>query len=338
MKKTETDRMRRLLLVIILGVWVGTSGSSQIQSVNIGGSYSGSFMLSGGADAAYEVAGSPYLSETWMFGSLEMKGDVVKKARNDKKNKAQLYKYEKKIKEINTLIDKLSDPEFEATGLALIMKSADPEATDPEYDLRISNEDFSGIMGITEHLEEDLISYLSQLRGEYEAQINDFFKINGLFRYNLYAQEFEMVHNRDTFAITAPFNVKNVTISNMKFIHGLYVRRGSRTYLGSAYFQVLSEGECKLLLRHDVKIKGGSGPVTHNWAGGADAFVQYQQLYYQEGEGTEVIPLKKRKKSIRKLFAGHMDVVEDFIRREGLNINDDADLARVFTYYNSLDI
>jgi hypothetical protein len=250
-ERSEMEMMRRVLLLIVLSAWLSTSASSQVKSVNIGGSFSGSFMLSGGSEAVYEITGSPYLSETWMFGSLEMKGDLVKEARSDEDDKV---------------------------------------------------------------------------------------KIDGLFRYNLYAQEFEMVYNRDTFAITAPFNVKSISISNMNFLHGLYVKRGgSRPYLGSAYFQVLNEGECKLLLRHDVKISAGGGPVTYNWAGGADAFVQYQQLYYQESEGAEVVLLKKRRKSIRKLFADRSDEVEKFVKMERININDNAGLARVFNYYNSLD-
>ena len=254
--------MRRIHLVMVLVLWLISSASSQVQNINIGGSFSGSFMLSGSAEAAYEISGSPYLSETWMFGSLEMKGDIVEQARSDQKKKAQLQ----------------------------------------------------------------------------EDQINEFSKINGLFRYNLYAQEFEMVYDRDTFAIVAPFHIKSISISNMKFLPGLYVKRGgSRPYLGSAYFQVLSEGRCKLLLRHDVKIKGGSGPVTYSWAGGADAFVQYQQIYYQESEGSEVVLLKKRKKSIRKLFTDRSDEVEEFIRREKININDNAGLTKVFNYYNKLD-
>ena len=330
--------MRKVYLVIVLGAWLSSAASSQVQNINIGGSFSGSFLLSGSSEAAYEISGSPYLSETWMFGSLEMKGDIVNQARSDKKKKAQLHEYQVMISKINSLIEKLSNPDYKATGLALTMEGTDPEGKDLEYDLRISNNDFSGIPGITEELEGNLLNYLEKLRGEYEAQINEFFKINGLFRYNLYAQEFEMVYNRDTFAIVAPFHVKSISISNMKFLHGIYVRRGgSRPYLGSAYFQVLSEGKCKLLLRHDVKIKGGGGPVTFSWAGGADAFVQYQQLYYQESEGAEVVLLKKRRKSIRKLFADRSDEVEKFIRREKINIKDNAGLTRVFNYYNSLD-
>ena len=62
--------MRGVYLVIVLGVWLSSSASSQVRNINIAGSFSGSFLLSGSSEAAYEILGSPYLSETWMFGSL----------------------------------------------------------------------------------------------------------------------------------------------------------------------------------------------------------------------------------------------------------------------------
>jgi hypothetical protein len=330
--------MRRVLFIACLSAIVNSNLFSQIQSVNIGGTYSGTFMLSGSGSPEYAVAGSPYLSETWMFGSLEMKSDLVKQARSDNYEKARLEEYRMMISKINALIEKISDPESRVTGLAFIREGTDQHGDDHESDLRILNSDFSGMSEITDGLQNNLLSYLEKLRNDYEAQINDFFKLNGLFRYNLYAQEFELVYQKDTFAITAPFNVKSISISNMKFLYGLYVKRtGRHPHLGSAYFQVLSEGDCKLLMRHDVKINSGGGPITYSWAGGADVFVQYQQIYYQETEGSEVILLKHRRKSIFRLFDDQAEEIKKFIRAENINIRDDAGLVRVFNYYNTLD-
>jgi hypothetical protein len=328
----------RIFITVVLVAGFTGLAFPQIQNVNIGGSYSGTFLLSGSGTEDYQVSGSPYLSDTWMYGTLEMKGDVVAQARTDKEVRAKLHQYQVMIARIDALIAKLSDPEFQATGLSLTMEGADAGGEELEYDLRIANSDFSGMEEITQELGDKLLFHLEQLRGEYEAQINEFFKIKGLFRYNLYAQEFEMIYGRDTFAITAPFNVKSISISNMQFMHGLYVRRGgSRPHLGSAYFQVLSDGDCKLLMYHDVKIKSGEGPVTYSWASGGDTFVQYHMLYYQQAEGAEVIPIKNRKRSIRELFADRSKEIEKFIRSEKINLKDDAGLARVFDYYNNLD-
>ena len=309
---------------------------AQIQNVNILGTYTGTFMLSG-TTTDYEIAGSPYLSETWMFGSLEMKGDIIEKTRESREVKSQLRRYTAMIEKIDRMIEKLSDPDFRATGLALTMKSFGGADLDTSYNVWIANSDFDGMEDITGELEDKLLFYLEQLKAAYEAEINDYFKISGLFRYNLYAQEFEMVYGRDTFAIAAPFDLKSITISNKKFIHGLYVKRGSRRpYLGSSYFEVIADGDCKLLMRHDVRIKSSGGPVTHSWAGGGDAFVQYSQLYYQKEEGSEVILLKNRKKKIRELFADRSGEMERFIRSEHLRIKHADDLARLFDHYNEL--
>jgi len=240
--------IKRILISLFLFAGSISSALSQVQSVNIGGSFSGTFLLSGGADAEYAIAGSPYLSESWMFGTLLIKEDL----------------------------------------------NSDSKAKLPT-------------------------------------------ELKGLFRYNLYAQEFEMVHNTDTFAINAPFNIKSISISNMDFIHGLFVEKNSRKdCLGSAYFQVLSKGDCKLLMRHGVQIEGGSAPVTYGWANGADAFVKYQHLYYQKSEGSEVIILKNRKKCMKELFADRFKEVEQYIRSEKINIKNNSELAEVFTFYNTL--
>ncbi len=65
--------------------------------------------------------------------------------------------------------------------------------------------------------------------------------------------------------------------------------------------------------------------------------IKYIQLSGICGLGMQVVLLKKRRKSIRKLFADRLDEVEVFIKREKINIKDNAGLTRVFNYYNSLD-
>jgi hypothetical protein len=325
------------LLILMLGPLSGfLSLAAQITNVNIGGSYDGTFMITGSGETDYEIAGSPYLSETWMYGTLEMKSNVVEALRKDKDFRDNLHQYQVVIAKIDAVIRKLSDPDFEPDGLALSLKANGDG--DDDFDLRLTNSDFEGMEDITSDLRERLLLHMEKLKGEYEAEINDFFKLRGLFRYNLYAQEFEMIHDRDTFSINAPFNIRRISISNMEFMYGLYVKRTGRTpQLGSAYFQVLNDGECKLLRRHEVTIKSGSGPVTYSWAGSADTFVHNEQLYYQAEEGGEVSLMKNPRKIIRKLFATRSEEIENYIKSRKLNMHRDEDLAKVFDYYNHLD-
>jgi len=330
--------MKTTGLILIICTLLSASSTAQIQNVNISGSYSGVFMLSG-TTSDYKIIGSPYLSEDWMYGTIEMKSEIARQMSNMHKEKARIEQYTAKINSCNELIAQISDSGYQTTGLSFTRDEIDQLTDDQILDVKISHKEFAELTEFTREVEENLILFLSRLRAEYEAEITAIHEIKGLFRYNLYAQEFEMIYDKDTFSIVAPFNVQSISISNMKFMHGFYVnRRINHEQLGSAYFEVLNEGNCKLLLRHDVKIKSGGGPVTYNWAGSdADAFVKYKKLYYQQGDGSEVIPLKRRKKDIRKLFTDRYDVMERYIRNEKLNLKDDHELVKLFNFYNSLD-
>jgi hypothetical protein len=147
-----------------------------------------------------------------------------------------------------------------------------------------------------------------------------------------------MVYNKDTFAIIAPLDIKSISLSNMKFIYGFYIdREFGNDYLGSSYFEVLNEGKCKLLIRHEIKIKDNSGPVTHNWAGSGESFQKIRQLYFQSAEDMEVIQMKKNKKFLKKIFADKYFEVERYIKNENIKVKDEKELIRVFNFYNNLD-
>ncbi len=308
---------------------------AQVQNVNIGGSFSGSFLLSSTQDE-YQIAGSPYLSENWMYGTIEMNSEVVRTSSIQSARRRDLL--EQKIHRCDLLIEKLSDPRYQTRGISLILEETMEEGEVTGEEVSILNGEFESLDQLTDEFQSKLLGTLTLLRARYESQLEQIEKINGLFRYNLYSQEFEMIYDRDTFAIVAPFNVRNISLSNMKFIYGFYIQNNlSKVYLGSSYFQVLNDGECKLLVRHAVKISGGDAPVTYNWANASgDAFVPSEKLYYQEHDGSEILPLKRRKRLFRELFGEQYENVMSYMKAENLNLKKNGDLARLFTYYNSL--
>ncbi len=319
---------------MILGMYLCTTLKAQVQSINIAGSYSGSFLISGSPEP-YQIAGSPYLSESWMYGTVEMKRELIDHSsiRDSKK----IAEYRQAIRKCDALIEKITDPRFETKGISLILEETDKTDGEEPLEIDMLHKDFEDLPEVTRDIESKLLGYLAQLRADYESQIEEIHKVNGLFRYNLYAQEFEMVYDRDTFAIVAPFNVASISVSNKKFIHGFFVKKGlTQDYLGSSYFEVLNEGECRLLLRHAVKIKGGNAPVTYNWANaGTDSFVHYSQLFYQKQDGSEILPLKKRKKVLKELFGQRYEMVIGYMKARHLKFKNQEDLTEIFTFYNS---
>lgn len=312
---------------------------AQIKNVHISGSYDAVFMLSG-TSKDYKIAGSPYLSNSWMYGTIELKGEMVSKSIDNSKENVQLIQHAEIINKCNGLIQQISDLRYQTIALKLAMAEINQPNKDYVTDVKISSTDFDELHGIIKEFEEKLRAFLTEYRAEYESVVNENKRINGLFRYNLYAQEFEMIYDKDTLAIRAPFYVQSITFSNKKFIYGFYVDRNfGHDYLGSSYFEVLNEGSCKLLIRHYVKIKSNNGPVTYAWAGDeSDSFVKYKQLYYQETDDTEVKLLKKSKKNLRKIFTDKYDEIEMYIRNEKINVKDENELIKAFAFYNSLDL
>ncbi len=325
------------IFVIILAVFV-TGLRGQVRNVNVSGSYQGVFTLSGAAPE-YSVSGSPYLTDNWMFGTLELKRALFSEAAVKEAADTLPNQNIEMIRKCNELIEQISDPEYRTIALKLL------RAGNKHYNKRIfsaielNENDFEDLPGMLEDFEEKLLAYLIELRDEYESGLTETNQINGLFRYNLYAQEFEMIYGKDTFAIKSPLDVQNISLSNKKFIYGFYIdREFGNDYLGSSYFEVLNDGSCKLLVRHDVKIRSQSGPVTHNWAGSeSDSFVKIRQLYFQQADGMEVKQLKKNKKYLKMIFADKYFEVERYIKDERININDEKELIKVFTFYNNLN-
>jgi hypothetical protein len=330
--------MKRTGILIFTAVFLLTGLNAQITNVNISGSYDGVFTLSGSQEN-YKIGGSPYLSENWMFGTLELKKAMIGRPGHSENGNSQVAENLRMIEKCNELIRKISDPEYQTVALQLLRTGKSTHNKDEISGIEIDGQNFEELSGMIKNFEKKLLDYLVILRAEYSAGLEEINHLDGLFRYNLYAQEFEMIFNRDTFAIKSPLDIRSITMSNKKFIYGFYIdREFGNDYLGSSYFEVLNEGKCKLLARHEIKIKENSGPVTHSWASdGSDLFVKVRQLYIQKGEGMEVVQFKKNKKQLKEIFADRYFEVEQYIRNEKLSVKDEQELIKVFNFYNKLD-
>ena len=122
--------MRKRIAAILGASLFWMALAAQVQNINIGGSFSGSFLLSGSPEP-YQVAGSPYLSESWMYGTIEMKSDALQTSGLQSSNKRKAI--EKSIRTCDQLIEKISDPRYQTEGIALILKELEKE--DDQVDL-----------------------------------------------------------------------------------------------------------------------------------------------------------------------------------------------------------
>ncbi|WP_219223729.1 hypothetical protein [Pedobacter antarcticus] len=100
---------------------------------------------------------------------------------------------------------------------------------------------------------------------------------------------------------------------------------------GNAFYEVLFDGNVKLLKRAKkviIESKGyNSATVTKN--------VDLVEKYYYVDANGKISEFKSGKKQILGLFNNKAKEVEKLISDEHLDLKNDADLVKIFQYYNS---
>ncbi|QKJ28957.1 hypothetical protein HQ865_04045 [Mucilaginibacter mali] len=97
------------------------------------------------------------------------------------------------------------------------------------------------------------------------------------------------------------------------------------------FYQVLADGSTKLLKQ---PVKEIQETKTYGSAVASKTFIAADK-YFVMSNG-KLTAVKKDKKAILAALAGKQAEVEAYMKKESLNFKNDADLAKLFIYYNSL--
>lgn len=146
-------------------------------------------------------------------------------------------------------------------------------------------------------------------------------------RYNLYFQQMQFVRNGDTLAFANPEELKKVILGNKNFI---FLAFKNKRMLDSSYFEVISEGRCRLLKRHYIKYHFSAADVPDE-----EEYIYQTSLYVKKG--TEpAIPLRKCKKAVCCAFPDKKEEIKDFIKTNNLKMRHTEDIMLVVEYYNRI--
>jgi hypothetical protein len=167
----------------------------------------------------------------------------------------------------------------------------------------------------------------------------DTIKIEGLFKYNVYNQEIAFIYGQDTMSIASPLNVDTIAFSGKNFTYSLYIeeKRGTDA-LASAYFEILNNGEFKLLKKNYVEIKENSYAKNYMGGGGdgREYFIHKSSLYYKPEPGSAAFKLQKNRRKILNLFEDKKEEISSFMKQNDLNVTSEEDLIKIFNYYNQI--
>ncbi len=151
-----------------------------------------------------------------------------------------------------------------------------------------------------------------------------------LLRYDIYHQQMQFIKDNDTLAVKQPCEIKYILLGDRKFIQTEFNNEGA---IQNGYFEMLTDGDCKLLFRRLVKYHFTSDTGNENprkdYAGEGQYFI------CKKGDhvARQILPARK---SILSAFSDEEKNMKEFIKVNNLKIRTKADLKLVVEFYNSL--
>jgi hypothetical protein len=102
--------------------------------------------------------------------------------------------------------------------------------------------------------------------------------------------------------------------------------------LKNGYFEVLTQGECHLLLRREITYH-----LVDDLDDGVinDSYI-LEQTYYLEKPDKPASRIKMNKKSVISAFCDKQNQVEKYIKKNKIRFKTQEDMVRVVDYYNGL--
>jgi hypothetical protein len=147
-------------------------------------------------------------------------------------------------------------------------------------------------------------------------------------RYNLYTQQMQYIDGDDTLAIGNPQEIEYLLVGDKIFV---YVAYKCNSEIKTGYFELLEDGECRLLKRWFARyqVKDQSSQSSDE----CDVFYRDCNCFLQFGDRpAEVVSSKK--KTFVGSFGNQGEKINRMMRLERLKTNREDDLRKIVAFYN----
>ncbi len=142
-------------------------------------------------------------------------------------------------------------------------------------------------------------------------------------RYNISTGQFEIVSTLN------PEIVKRINLDGKVFVYIAYLDDAGQTK--HSYFQLLSEGNTRLLMLRKVHRKAGKKGLY-----GYDPYEKVQESYYiQKGDAPAVL-VKRNKKSILSVLSDKEKQLDEWLQKHSVSFYKIGDVVQLLKYYNTL--
>jgi len=159
-------------------------------------------------------------------------------------------------------------------------------------------------------------------------------KIDVNVRYDTYADQMHLKDKDVIYAIIHPEKVKLIEVDSLKFIYSAYANSlAEETSKESSYFIMKTEGNCKLLIKKNIRIQDAEPAKLYVEAKPAK-FIPTKDTYYLKLGDKPAIKIRNEK-DLLSVLSDKKDKLSSLIKSNKLQINDINDLVKIVTNYNS---
>jgi len=149
-------------------------------------------------------------------------------------------------------------------------------------------------------------------------------------RYNTYTDTVELMNEGDIFELP-----KSQKYSRILFVKPsailVYISSGN---IPQGYYFELAKGKYTLLKKMKAEFREGSPAVNSFTPAIAPRFETLNPVYYITTD-SDVIKLTKNAKDLANAIPDKKDAINDFVKKNKIKFNDDADLTRLVAFLNT---
>ena len=137
-------------------------------------------------------------------------------------------------------------------------------------------------------------------------------------RYRIANEEMQVQHNNKTKALQAP-QIKKIELGERVFTASYYMLNEEKFI---SFFEMIDNGKIKLLVQYESKNKKGIYSI--------------QKTYYSKKGKAPAEKISSKKKCIMELMQDQKGAIQQYIKKDKINLKKSDDLIKLFEYYNSL--
>lgn len=175
-----------------------------------------------------------------------------------------------------------------------------------------------------------------------EVEINDKLALTGKMRFNAYRNEVEILEEDKNDAYYSLLKRSYIKVKIGDKPYNIYQYRDNSEGIRTSYFVELNDGPVILLFKPEAKLKKGRAPSTSYDKYIPPTYVWSNSYYLvnKDKGDKDAIAVKVRlnKKDFLRFFdeSDHEEVVESFIKSQGLKVKREEDALKLVKFYNNL--